>query len=270
MKNILVTTDFSETANNATDYAYQLAQQTGGTITLFHVYHIPIPTGEMQFIALTADDLEKNAMDELQKLSNKYKSSGIKTEIAYTPGFASEEIIHKAKTGNYDLVVCGIKGSSKISDLIIGSTATSLLNDYKGQVIIIPSTSKFKSIKKIAFACDYKSISPKIISAIRNLVSTFKANLSVIDVVNPAKIPALEEAIAGVKLENSLDGLAHELYFPQNENIVDGLNNFIDAHEPDLMVMVPHHHNLIDRILQKSNTKRIVFNSHIPVLCMHE
>jgi nucleotide-binding universal stress UspA family protein len=47
MKTILVPTDFSEAAKNAAEYAINLAKVLNTKVTLFHVYHVPLPISEV-------------------------------------------------------------------------------------------------------------------------------------------------------------------------------------------------------------------------------
>ena len=64
MKNILVTTDFSRPANDATVFAAGLAQLAGARLVLFHAYH-PAILLEEETIWADNEVLEKEVQDKV-------------------------------------------------------------------------------------------------------------------------------------------------------------------------------------------------------------
>ena len=58
------------------------------------------------------------------------------------------------KAKGADLVVMGITGTSKIEEVLIGSTALSVVKNTTVPVIIVPAKVKNTAIKNVMFACD--------------------------------------------------------------------------------------------------------------------
>ena len=38
----------------------------------------------------------------------------------------------------------------------------------------------------------------------------------------------------------------------------------------DLVITIPKKHKLLEGLFKKSSTKQLVFDSHVPVMCVHE
>ena len=61
MKTILVPTDFSKSANNATDYAVKLAEEFNMNLLLLHIFHVPIvPPLDIPVNINTIEDIQKD------------------------------------------------------------------------------------------------------------------------------------------------------------------------------------------------------------------
>ena len=61
MKTILAATDFSDSAQNAVEYAASMAELTEAKLILFHAYHVPIVASEVPTMMFTLNEMEKFA-----------------------------------------------------------------------------------------------------------------------------------------------------------------------------------------------------------------
>lgn len=269
MKTILVPTDFSEIADNAGKYAVLLAQQAKAKVILFHVFHLPIPVNEMPTVVITADELEKINLEQLEDIKKKLITPGIEIECIARTGFAGDEIVEFSKEKKVDLVVMGIKGTSLINEILIGSITTEVIRKTHQPVLVIPEKSNFQNIEKIAFACDYSEISDSsILKPLEDMVRLFKSKLLVVNVMQPEEVTTVEKAVAGIKLEHYLETIDHNLYFPTNDDVIEGINDFVYSMKAGMIAMIQRKHSIFQRILNKSNTKNMVFHTHIPLLVL--
>ena len=272
MKTILVPTDFSEPSKNALEYASSLAKAMQAKLILYHAYHIPVPTTEMPVMIISPEELEKSNLERLEIFRKEVlKDTSVPVECLISPGFAVDEVCELAEEKNVDLIVMGISASAKLEHVILGSVTTGVLQDTKKPLLVVPDNASFSIPRKIAFACDYNSpVNPSPIKVLKEFVKLFKAELFVIHVGAPDEEVVLAEAISGIRLENELDGIIHTLHFPSNPNIIEGLTEFQESHQIDLLVMIPKRHSLLSRIFHPSNTKRMAFHTHVPILALHE
>jgi hypothetical protein len=78
----------------------------------------------------------------------------------------------------------------------------------------------------------------------------------------------VDKAISGMRLEDSLQDTPHSLHFPKGDDITEGINHFAAEHNIGLVAMVPHEHGVLDRIMNRSNTRKMVFHTQLPLLVL--
>jgi len=271
---ILVPTDFSDSSNNAAEYAWSLAKVMKASLILYHAYHIPVPTTGMPMMIVSSEQLDKENIERLHSYRAQLKKkfgNDITIDCITTAGFAVEEIAAVVKDKQIDFVIMGISGAGKISQALLGSVTTGVLNEVNVPLLIVPEGAKFSPLTKVGLAYDYQNeISPKILAELKTVTSLFKSQLFIIDVESPDEKGNITKAVSGIKLEQALENVEHTLHFPKNSDIVTGLIEFEENHKVDLLIMIPKRHSLISRIFNKSNTKRMAFHTHTPILALHE
>lgn len=274
MKTILVPTDFSNISKNAINYAVELAKLTKSKIILFHAYYVPIVTTDVMVIP-PMEEIEESNLSVLKKIEKTiYKKYGkqVVVECKCKYGFPIDEINEFAKKNHVDLIVMGMHGSGELAEKLIGSTTTSLIRKSSCPVLAIDRKVKFKLIKKIALACDYEAIAnTKIFDPLKEIVRLFKSHVNVINITPvDEKLPTVSKAIAGIKLEHALEDVNHTFWFAKNENVVNGINDFVREKKMDMVVMIPRKHSLLKSIFNEPETKRIAFHTKVPLLALHE
>ncbi len=189
MKTILVPTDYSDTANNALQYAVGLAEFCHANIILLHAYQIPVPTGEVPVMMISPQDLDKDNAMRIHKLERELvsqTSGSLKFESVVRAGFASDEIIDTAKEKNADLIVMGVTGGNKLEEILMGSSTISVIRHAKTPVLVIPKDARFKKIQKIVLAYDYHDeMKEDVMKKLKEFVQLFKAKVLVLNVVSP-------------------------------------------------------------------------------------
>lgn len=274
MKTILVPTDFSKIAQNAIDYAAEIAKHTKSKLILFHVYQIPIAPTEVPII-YPVDQMEKDIMEGLHKIEKQIHAKhgkNILVECQSTSGFPVEEIRLYSKKNKADLIVIGMQGAGYLTEKLIGSVTTSLIRNSKCPVLVIDKHVKFKSIKKIALACDYNEVRNKsIFSTMKEIANLFDSHVYVLNVVRELETaPAVSEAIAGIKLNHSLEDIKHSFHATKNEDVVQGINEFVDDKKIDMIVMIPRMHSILKNLFEEPHTKRMAFHTKTALLALHE
>lgn len=274
MKTILVPTDFSKTALNAINYAIEIAKLSKAKLVLFHVFHIPVIASEVP-IVLPMDDIEKDCLKKLKKIEKDIRlkhGNKLVIESAYKLGFAVDEINQFAKEKKADLIIMGMQGGGYLYEKLVGSITTALIKRAKCPVLAIDKSVKFKSIKKIAFANDFQKINDKkILKFLKEFVELFNSHVYILNVAPELEmIPSAKEAAQGIKLERLLKTVDHTFHSIWNENITEGLKDFVNDKKMDMIVMIPRKHNVFWNIFHESNSKRMAFHTNVPLLALHE
>ena len=52
--------------------------------------------------------------------------------------------------------------------------------------------------------------------------------------------------------------------------ITDGINWFVNRSKLDWLVVIPKKHHWMEKLFRRSQTKELVYHTHIPILCIHE
>jgi nucleotide-binding universal stress UspA family protein len=145
MKNILVTTDFSQPAYNAVVFAAQLAQQAGARLILFHAYH-PAILLEEETIWADPEVLEKEVQEKIDQLARElHKTYNISVTRVLKPGFAVDEILDVSKKVKADLLIIGTEGAGKRPKTGPGKICSEVLKKAELPVICLPPDIKINT-----------------------------------------------------------------------------------------------------------------------------
>jgi nucleotide-binding universal stress UspA family protein len=272
MKTILVPTDFSDAARNASEYAIEYAKQFGYKLLLCHVYHLPVISVPEEPLLVLEDPkvYRKNHMQSLQEEAA-FLSHNNEVEISCkaVEGFAVDEILALEEEASPELIIMGMESDGAFSELIIGSIATDVIRKSKTPVLLVPEKTKFKKIEKITLAYDYKiNQDIEILQPLKQLIKESAAKLYILNVGKKDPETDAIKAIAGIKVENYFSDIEFITHFTESDDFATGVNNFIESEAIDLITMIPHKHNFLERLFKESHTKKIAFHTHIPLLTL--
>lgn len=275
MKTIIIPTDFSATATNATAYAVAMAKEIKASITLLHVYQVPVTiTTDTPIVVVAEEDLRKSAEGHLNRLKMELEESTGNTIKVYSElrlGDTVTELEELSKNTNPFAVVMGSNGLSDIEQVLFGSTTLKTIRHLTSPVIAVPPGATFKGIKKIGFACDFKQVVDTTpAQLIKDFVHNFNAEFHVLNVDFQHRNFKAETPEESLFLHTLLEELGPVYDFIEDADVEKGIDQFAVKNNLDLLIMIPKKHRLLDGLFRKSATKQLVFHSHVPVLCVHE
>ena len=137
---ILVSTDFSEPAGKALDYAIALGKKTGAEIILLHAYELPIvgfPDGAFLATAEMANRIIMSAQDALDSLAASRKAAGVPIATLLKNGDPRDTILAVAKDVAADLIVMGTHGRRGFARLLIGSVTEAIVRIAECPVLTV-------------------------------------------------------------------------------------------------------------------------------------
>ncbi len=273
MNTILVPTDFSPTAQNAAEYAIELAKTINAQIILLHVFDVPVVVTDIPVVINNFEEFEQIKKQQLEKYEHKLiakHGKAVNISSILRPGFINDEINDIVLEKKIDLIVMGITGAGKVPELLIGSNVSMVIQSIDCPTITIHDDVKFHPIKKVAFACDYDDIEESDgLEKLIEFVKLFKAQLQLINIINPVEKPNYKKELSGALLEHIFDKVNHTISFSKNEDITEGINNFVDKHGTDMLIMLPKRHSFFSRLFKEPNTKKMAFHTHVPLLTIH-
>ncbi len=271
MKTILIATDFSKVSRNASLYGVQLAKAMNANIILFTAYEVSRAIAAMNVQVSRYDVMiqtESKLSDEAGIITN---GEGLQIETVCEEGLPEQSILAVANEKEADLIIVGITGSGNNFKQVFGSTTTSLSKASNIPVIIIPGKAMFSKPKTILYASDiFLDITIQPIDNIQWITDFFRSKLYVVRIVKDNFVKLLEEVNVPHRLRAGLKIINTTFQFPINNNISDGLNDFMNEQPVNMLVMKPHKHEWIERLFTKSETKDMTFHTHIPILILSE
>lgn len=270
MKTILVPTDFSKAALNATEYAISLANILHSNVLLLNVYTPPVmPYMDVPSVYPMPQELHQDAECRLENQVQNLKTPP-DTQVSFKAvmGLPVNAIEEQAK--NADFIVMGMREAGKLSELLIGSVATAVIKRVNIPVFLIPEKVTYKKPLKVALATDYR-LRPngEILEPLKQLSRTFDSQLFIVN-IKTGQDGLEENIIAEAGVEEKFADTEHLSYFPENENLVEGINEFIRHKKVDLLAIIPHRYNWLEELFHRRNSKKIAFHSHVPLLALPE
>lgn len=275
MKIIIIPTDYSPAATNALHYGIDMAKDINASILLFHVYNIPVSYTDVPVMLVSTEELKKNTEDKLAELKKEVEhitSGSLKVYTESRLGSVTDELEILCNKIRPFAVIMGTRGSSGIEKILFGSNTLTAIRHLTWPVICVPPGKTYgNGIKKIGFACDFRDVVKTTpAQAIKDFAKEFNAELHVLNVDyknHEFKPDARQESVL---LHTMLEDVKPEYHFIEHKDIEDGINEFAEKNNLDLIIAIPKKHKLLESLFRPSSTKQLVFESHIPVMCVHE
>jgi nucleotide-binding universal stress UspA family protein len=128
IQNVLVATDFSQTADAALNYGREIARTFGGRLHVLHVTDsIYTPFAGESYIPVSPDlqrDVEEAARKQLEAGLDDEDRATLQTRpVVVTAVSTPAAIVEYAREHRIDLIVMGTQGRGLISQLLMGSVA---------------------------------------------------------------------------------------------------------------------------------------------------
>jgi len=273
MKQILVATDFSNSAANAMEYAMALAKTLDMEVCAIHAI---LPTEGVDnniFNAIFIKDYYDNKRQALKEWVSTFTSNDEYKNIAVSTlcdvGLVKNVITKYIDEHHVELLVMGVTGSTGITG-IVGSNASVLVSIVKIPTLIIPLESKFSKTPVITLATDYETrLSANDVDALNEMVLAFGSEkMQVLYVGEKAEVKHVETG------ENRLKALIKhtelEFNYIKENSTLTGILDFIEKQETDILCLVKHHHNVVYRLFNRSTVNRVINKSVKAILVLHE
>lgn len=78
------------------------------------------------------------------------------------------------------------------------------------------------------------------------------------------------KSISKLGLNGKFDTIHHSFNFIENDDILEGIQQFIGEQHPDMIVMVAGKNSFFDAVYHKSFTTKLALHSHIPLFTIHD
>jgi nucleotide-binding universal stress UspA family protein len=264
MTTILVPTDLSQVADNAARYAAQMVK--GHYDVNFILYHVYENDEDKE----TANILLDRLKDELQSRHM------IKVECRMEEGGDVIDLLEKeARHSDAHLIVMGITGKtgkSKLEQVFMGSNTLKMIERNVCPVLVVPATAQYFEVKNVCLLSDFKDVENSIPDVpIKNVLNLFRPALHVVNVNSDHYVSLTPDFMnERGRLLEMFKEYRPEFYFIGTFDLVDTVQTFVADKNIDMLVTVPRNHSFFGNLFKTSNTKKLVYESTVPILAAHE
>jgi nucleotide-binding universal stress UspA family protein len=299
-KTILVPTDFTAPAREATTVAGELARATGGRLVLLKVLDVPLMAGVYDPLLAQPTGVPSEVMaeygeaasTELESAVAALTEKGLTVEGRVSEGDPSEVIVDVAAELNADVIVMGTHGRFAVRRLLLGSTANDVVRTASMPVLSVPPRAledrKADQFKKLLVSTDFSSTAEAALTTAVQLARQTDAELRIVHVYEPPELAyggypyfPVVTAVADAereKVEADLTARLDDLKSEVSEQGVTVSTGLLSGHPgaqildeardwgADLLVLGTHGRRGFRRFLLGSVAERLVREAPCPVL----
>lgn len=273
MKKIVLPTDFSDNAINAVEYAIAMFSDEDVEFILLNTYIEPYTSADT-FVSIS-DILEKESKRKMEaeheRLSEKFPDVSKRISQYTQYGLLSEVVNSLSKKENIDLIVMGTKGASGLKKILVGTNTADVLKRVTHPTLVVPENANYTVPKNIALAFDYNEIhGEKSLDPLFEIARKNKSELFIVNVHQKNSLINPTQAAEGIILDGKLEAISHNFFDEENENIAEGIQQFIKNHAIQMLTVVARHHSFFERLFKNSMSNELTMYTTIPLLVLHE
>lgn len=270
MYKLLLLTDFSAASEHAIAFAQALFADTATNFCLLHTY--PIRLEENYAGALMLAEDRELAENQLRQLKEKITQQPVSAYHTYRtlvalggPVGVVDELLGDEQ---FDLIVVGASGTGFAEWM--GSVATGLIRHSSTNVLVVPASAPITPLQEVVLATDYRSVNhPESLTFLNELVIRKGANLTLLTIEKGLPGEALSPLTRDV-VEQAFDNVQANPYSIDDDDVLHGIDLYLDEHRTDLLVLIPHHKGFFDVLFQHSVTRSVAFAPRVPLLTLHD
>jgi nucleotide-binding universal stress UspA family protein len=278
MQQILIPTDFSENAWNATLYALGFFKSKCIT---FHFLHVDIslkvePDNTLHYSGLSinkgiSDETKTEMQLWIKKLEDCQKNSNYTFKNTINQGPFINSIRKYIQKNNIQLMVMGTKGASGLKEMTIGSKTGEVIKKIKCPILIIPEEARFKAPLHIGFPTDFNMLyKHRIMKTLLDITNVYQSSIKILRVAQTKQPLDNFQNNNRDLLKYQIGSIPHSFHLIENPYLENALQSFVTTMHIDMIAMIAKNLNFFQRILFKPQLATISYHIQIPFLILHE
>lgn len=270
MVNILVPTDFSDLSKVSIKYALKMAKNMNANVTILHVIIRIQPTRasvrfKLQSLEREMDKYTQEDLEDLKASVSKWNRDEIPVQYKIAKGKNFNDTVKaEAKKLRSGLIVMGTRGASGLKKVVVGTNTTAIIERSTIPVLVIPELATHSGFKKIVYATDLKDIEGEL-KRLKPYLDIFNTAVHVVHVVDNDKYVEKAKDIIQTAFQK-FDAKKLKIGVLISKDIGNALDGYVSEHKADLVCLFTHHHGFYDKLFNRSQTKKIAFQSKVPLL----
>lgn len=276
MKKILVPTDFSACAEKAITFAVKSAMILPAEIILLHALDIQgnIYTDYMGVTKEYNQALQNQFFHKLNAIKDIIKNTeGVKAKAIVSKNSLKNAIAEVIDADDIDLIIMGTLGASGIKKVFFGSNTSSIIGSSKIPVLVIPPGYEWKKPESFLFATHHFEKDTQTLDFLFEISNLYMAK------VNAAVFTDEEKDTAKTMSQNTNQIPEYEKFIRRNyeeptfatkhilgKDLIESLQSYITEHNVDVLAMVTHKRDFLQRVFNPGITREMSYQTKIPLL----
>lgn len=278
MQHLLIPTDFSDNAWNATCYGLCFFKNKSITFHFLHVNNSYQQSSNKNAHSTkesshkeVSDDLHSPMEQWIQKVNTHYKNPNHTFTHAIKQASFIEGIREYIHKNNIDFIVMGTKGASGIKEMTLGSKTGAVITRVKCPILVIPEKASFTLPLSIGFPTDFNMVyNYKVIHTLQEIAAVCNSSIKVLRVAQTHKELDNFQNSNRDSLKKQLRDIKHSFHVIEQPQLENAVQSFITTMQIDMIAMIAKNLNFFQRILFKPQMANISYHIHIPFLVLHE
>ena len=267
MKHIICPIDFSPSSINALHYAAAFCADTGAVLVVIHGYQLSSHRASAARLGSLEKQIGEDAYEQMDELVDALKAE-FKDALSILAkpirGDVQTVIQRIAKQFNADLIIIGNKGESDDPEIFMGSITSGLIKNTDIPLMVIPQSSVYQAIHRIAVAVKTPYYFRKsTVRPLTKLIKTFKSHIDLIHIVISDYTPPARPSTSFNETFTIQETLLLE-----SETVTDGLNKLKLDSKYELLAVIRRQRGFFNRIFNATKTSKQSFNVNIPMLVL--
>lgn len=281
MKTLLIPVDFSDTSDNAVDFAIEWSKSYGyDRIILLKTFydtvfdHIVVSAEyapvsphymarEREEATLQMDNLSQHIMSKA--------GHGLQVVSMVSEAPLLRAILEVIREESPELIVLGSDNYRYSSGSFIAGNVISIAKASPVRVMIVPAAYTYQPVENILVPCDYKTLDSLYKLENLQIPPQWKdSKLLVLNVdakeryLNPDdQLKAAEQHV-----HERLRDYSHEIHYSNDKNVINGILNFSEEKKVQLIISLPGEHSFLYYLTHKSISEAICRNAREPVMIL--
>lgn len=277
MKRILVPTDFSKLAQEATNLATDMAKKMNAELILLHVIEHPSSSSFNVTLEVNHDSdgedrlftllMIQKAKKQMAAVLETIKQKGVKVKSELRMGNPFHGMRTTITEQVVDLIIMGTEGHSKLEAMIVGSNTEKVIRHAHCPVLTISKKPRTDDFKNLVYATSLLKGEDKISKIITEIQEYFDATLHLVWINTPAIFqPSLiaKGVLMDFAKKQKLRNYTTTVF--DDYTVEEGVIHFADSINADLIAMSTNGRTGFAHVLTGSIAEDVVNHARRPVL----
>lgn len=262
---ILLPFNFTDGCVTALRYAYQFAGKVGADITLLHC------SGSLKL----TPTFKSHLLLRLRSFAERYASSYVTgtgvdpvIECVLKEGNLRENLRSAAEEVGASLV---LSPADYLLQTLTEGEVVALPELVACPVLLVPEKATFTPLKEIVFTLDVTDTDASVMQTVQRLAQRFQAHLSLLHLHSKLDgVSFCQVQKASEKVKQELEYAHCSITCLEEEDLLEGLNDFAAPRIPDLFVMATRDTHLLHQYFSGRYRKTSAYHLHTPLLNLYQ